>query len=903
MSASISIPLSLLPGKSDRDSGDLWLPTWLHAMDTAGVAQRLFACWLPQAIRDRLAEEVGEEGASSLIALLALVHDLGKMTPLFVARIAQSLPEIAHKLCAAGLDVPSHSAFRDATRSPHALAGAALLFDAGFPECVVQIVAAHHGQPMSIDDAYNLDIMTATYGQHYFGMKSAQAGAWKAAQREWIRFSLERAGYADIGELPKLSLPSQVVLSGLLIMADWLASNTTYFPLIPVDETGDPSMCDARTVSAWARIRLPDPWSPPCFAMDDFDFEARFGFAPNDVQRAVLHAAQGCVSPGLMILEAQMGVGKTEAALAAAEVFAARCGEGGIFFGLPTQATANGIFTRLVRWAQLQSEDCRHAIRLAHGMAEMNEDYRALFTGESRTQEDEDSGLIVHTWFKGRKQALLANFVIGTVDQLLLAALRQRHLMLRHLGLAGKVVVIDECHAYDAFMNQYLDRVLAWLGAYRVPVVLLSATLPAARREALVRAYAGGQIAHQDEGWATATAYPLLTWTDGGDVHSRAIWQHVPARNVRITRMDDGQLAPFLQDRLACGGCAGVIVNTVIRAQQIGAMLRDALPGFEVRVVHSHFLMTDRAAWEKRLLSDLGRDSTPQRRSRLIVVGTQVLEQSLDIDFDVMVSDLCPMELLLQRIGRLHRHAWRARPEPLLAAQCGVLCAGEGELESGAKTIYGEWLLQRTRALLPAAIALPQDIAPLVQAAYQTPEDEGDLAYAEHLKKRDDMRSRAKNYRIGEPDPGDPIPSLAGWLNTPQAGDERHMEASVRDGDMPIEVLVMVDHGDGRIGFASGGEDRRLSATHVPCEEDARRVAQQRLKLPHVFNYKSREVIAALEERTWARLCAWQESAWLRGELFLLLEANGSARLAGYQLHYDAIEGLTYRKEDDHADA
>lgn len=121
-----------------------------------------------------------------------------------------------------------------------------------------------------------------------------------------------------------------------------------------------------------------------------------------------------------------------------------------------------------------------HSIRLAHGAAELNEAYQQLIPGRSVTQEDDpDSGIMVHQWFEGRKQALLADFVIGTVDQLLLAALKQKHVMLRHLGLAGKVVVVDECHAYDAYMNRYLDRALAWLGCYHVPVILLSATLPA----------------------------------------------------------------------------------------------------------------------------------------------------------------------------------------------------------------------------------------------------------------------------------------------------------------------------------------------------------------------------------------------------------------------------------------
>ena len=218
----------------------------------------------------------------------------------------------------------------------------------------------------------------------------------------------------------------------------------------------------------------------------------RFGFAPNAVQRAVLEAVDTAAEPGILILEAQMGVGKTEAALAAAEIMANRFGLGGVFFGLPTQATANGIFPRLLGWADTQSEETLpQAIKLAHGMAELNESYLRLQGRGVQLEEDaqEEHQVQVHQWFRGNKQALLANFVIGTVDQLLLAALAQKHVMLRHLGLAGKVVIIDECHAYDTYMNCYLDRALEWLGWYKVPVILLSATLPARRRTELVEAY------------------------------------------------------------------------------------------------------------------------------------------------------------------------------------------------------------------------------------------------------------------------------------------------------------------------------------------------------------------------------------------------------------------------------
>ena len=299
-------------------------------------------------------------------------------------------------------------------------------------------------------------------------------------------------------------------------------------------------------------------------------------------------------------------------------------------------------------------------------MAELNECYLRLQGRGVQLEEDaqEAHQVQVHQWFRGNKQALLANFVIGTVDQLLLAALAQKHVMLRHLGLAGKVVIIDECHAYDTYMNCYLDRALEWLGWYKVPVILLSATLPARRRAELVEAYQQKK-AVPDAPWKTSCGYPLLTWTDGAEVKQTAIPPDAPGKTVQLTTLTEPELPALLRRKLAEGGCAGVIVNTVKKAQKIAQLLRESLPDKEVQLFHAQFLMPDRAARENQLMARIGKGSEPERRNDLIVVGTQVMEQSLDIDLDVLVTELCPMDLLLQRIGRLHRHR-RSRP----AARC-----------------------------------------------------------------------------------------------------------------------------------------------------------------------------------------------------------------------------------------
>ena len=488
---------------------------------------------------------------------------------------------------------------------------------------------------------------------------------------------------------------------------------------------GSDTLYPARVDRAWEALDLTSPWEVQSDVTEPGAFAERFGFPPNEVQRAMLEAVSQVQEPGVFILEAQMGVGKTEAALGAAEILAKHGGEGGIFFGLPTQATANGIFGRLLAWAEKQPDGLEHSIKLAHGMAELNEAYLRLQQDTVQVEEDleadpdvdPESRVMVHQWFRGNKQGLLADFVIGTVDQLLLAALKQKHVMLRHLGLAGKVVVIDECHAYDAYMNCYLDRALTWLGRYKVPVILLSATLPAKRRVELVRAYLNGRTA-PDGLWQTCRGYPLLTWTDGKRVEQTTIPLETEPRRVETFPLTEEQLTDTLRSALREGGCAGVIVNTVKKAQAVAARLRAELPEFEVVVFHAQFLMPDRAAKEEALMKRIGKHSTPEQRDKLIVVGTQVLEQSLDIDLDFLVTELCPMDLLLQRIGRLHRHEGRARPRPVAQARCAVLDTGTEDFDEGSKAVYGEWLLWRTRKFLPTAITLPDDIAPLVQGGF-----------------------------------------------------------------------------------------------------------------------------------------------------------------------------------------
>ena len=899
-------------GKTDPDNSSLWLPLWMHLRDTAGIMRFLVQQWLPESVRRNL--DLDEELLTRTVVFLGWVHDIGKITLAFAGPIMSLLPEAKQRL---EKDTELRWNEQEKKFSHHALAGEAILRELGCPEGLASVVGAHHGKPQEANNVLD-QLEDGVYETNYWS--KGRKTFWWSCWQELFDHALQESGFSDVKELPELSVPTELLLTGLLIMADWIASNTRYFPLIPVEEEGSDTLYPARVDRAWEALDLTSPWEVQSDVTEPGAFAERFGFPPNEVQRAMLEAVSQAQEPGIFILEAQMGVGKTEAALGAAEILAKHGGEGGIFFGLPTQATANGIFGRLLAWAEKQPDGLEHSIKLAHGMAELNEAYLRLQQDTVRVEEDleadpdadPESRVMVHQWFRGNKQGLLADFVIGTVDQLLLAALKQKHVMLRHLGLAGKVVVIDECHAYDAYMNCYLDRALTWLGRYKVPVILLSATLPAKRRVELVRAYLNGRTA-PDGPWQTCRGYPLLTWTDGKRVEQTTIPLETEPRRVETFPLTEEQLTDTLRSALREGGCAGVIVNTVKKAQAIAARLRAELPEFEVVVFHAQFLMPDRAAKEEALMKRIGKHSTPEQRDKLIVVGTQVLEQSLDIDLDFLVTELCPMDLLLQRIGRLHRHEGRARPRPVEQARCAVLDTGTEDFDEGSKAVYGEWLLWRTRKFLPTAITLPDDIAPLVQDVYGWEPDplpaspQSTAARAEYEKAQQIKMGKAKTFTILPPEEHRKRPSLNtldNWMDDVGAVSDNGARAAVRDGDPSIDVLVLMRDTSGNVRFLpdeTGQPGACVPTDEPPQPEMALQIARQKLRLPGYFSKKWSidKTIEILDAETRERFGMWQQSPLLRGELILLLDDHLTAQLAGQVLQYDRENGLTYRKEEE----
>ena len=915
-----------------------WLPLAIHLVDSAQVAKRLWRDWVPEGVKHAIASGLRaspvanakfqelEELTEQLFIFLASAHDLGKVTPVFQANNSGGFSpnlldtRLLDLQLVSGLPMPFD--FRDSLlspgKTPHALATQYLLEKAGCNKKVAAVLGAHHGKPPNAQTY--ADQLTGAYAMNYH-MGKAGKEAWGDVQCEMLGFILDLAALDNFNRLPIPNLAAQVLLSGLVIMTDWIASNEEYFPYIALSyawETMlDPEHMKMRSAKGIDALNLTNPWNAGTEWMYTELYQKRFAgdrtrFIPHLMQQVVAKLAGEINQPGIMVIEAAMGQGKTEAALVAAEIFAFKANRSGIFFALPTQATSDGIFSRIEQWVRHLDTNDTHSIRLAHGKAQFNKNFQSIFEGSVNiggSQEGSGDNLVVHQWFEGRKKALLADFVVGTIDQLLLAALKQKHVMLRHLGLAGKVVIIDECHAYDAYMSQYLNTSLAWLGAYQVPVIVLSATLPAEKRRMVINAYlnqSDSEVTQQDDAaWTQSRGYPLITWTDGNKVRQAVVPPQGEGQTVVIDCIHFDALEDRLQTLLSDGGCVGLVLNTVKRAQEVAKRLQRCFRDDTVKLLHSRFLGPDRAVKEQDLLRELGKQQPGEVRPQLrIVVGSQVLEQSLDIDFDLLITDLCPMDLLLQRIGRLHRHD-RMRPEKLQMACCMVIDLDVDQQEEGSSAIYGDYLLARTKALLPKQLLLPDDIPRLVQDVYndtfplvQEPPGYAE-AEAKHWHLIADKRRRAESYRIDLVWPDDPLQWMVGWLDTDVS--DKDGDAAVRDSDESIEVLLIQKKADARLYFLPWLENGQEINLHQPIDNFiAQALARQSIRLPGILckSWIINKTLKQLEDINWGALQTLQQSPWLKGLLVLPLDEHLSASLAGYRLHYDQSSGLTYEKED-----
>lgn len=718
-------------GKS-RSSGDLieFHPLPDHCTDVAAVLRALLS--IPRihaSLQSTTPSSLGAVAADRL-AVVAFLHDLGKCNwgfqakcDPFAPRTAGHVIEAVALLCDDGIRKRWPGEFRAL------LEAASTWFADGEVDLFSMLLAAisHHGRPVSLNDWRAAPGLGNWWRPH--GGVDPMSGVADLAATVRTRFP---SAFAGADSLVKATAAFQQRFAGLVMLADWIGSDTNFFPYRINDAEDRVGFATAAAQHALSAIGLSRDSTTLALA-----FEQTFGFLPSPAQRLLRDELPVDESSRLLILESETGSGKTEAALAWFLRLHDAHRVDGLYFALPTRVAARELYGRVWRAICATFPDASTrpgpVLLAVPGYTQIDGRSPVLTDPDGVLWEDSaDARRRERTWAAERpKRFLAAPVAVGTIDQALLSTLRVKHSLLRSVCLDRHLLVVDEVHASDTYMREVLKELLRGHLARGGHALLLSATLGDAataqffRRPVLPLKSASEQ------------AYPRIS----SPTRASALPNDGRRKTVKVELLgdlSDAPIVPRIRLALSTGARVLVVCNTVSRAN---ALLRavesdqeiDPSIFFAVRGVrcphHGRFARGDREVMDAAVSAAFGRSAAS---GPLLLVGTQTLEQSLDIDADWLVTDLCPMDVLLQRIGRLHRHPRRDRPDAFSTPRVLLRAPPEFDVEryvgkhgelrgpAGIGRVYADGrILQRTLDILQAepSVTIPRDNRRLVEQA------------------------------------------------------------------------------------------------------------------------------------------------------------------------------------------
>jgi CRISPR-associated endonuclease/helicase Cas3 len=734
-----AIPDSRLWGKlgpSNTAEGYDRYPLICHLLDTSAAALVLWDKWLRPGLRELITTAVApndEAAARAIFSAVAGLHDVGKANKIFQGQLYArhrdtAVRDITTELSGAGFDVAFPVGVIPGCKIPSVYTtimrrheAVSLFIQTGIwprgSDPVVGawasvVVGGHHGRFHPRFDPATKTAGCETASDYLMGLTKAE---WRAQQQAHETAVLKACGVTraqlDAPLRGEKTTTVIVLLTGLVMLADWLASgaeSVTHGRGLAIDPVASPV--------AWVNARCTEYFeqSIPQTLGLYHDLEDPLTAIMGDfaTSQSPLQAIAPTIGRGLWIATETTGSGKTEAAMLR---HTAVPGEG-ILFALPTRATTDAMFERIAGYYASST----NAAALLHAHRSMNNFY-------TNTSHPED-GLHSTPWLSDARNALFAPVSVGTCDQVLLGALRQKNTPVRLLALANRHIVVDEVHSFDHYQAALLEELLAWWGETDTRVTLLSASLPTAVALRYAQSYGGPEVTilpqypgHISVTASGATSAPLTS--------QRSYSLRVHLHEARATSLVDAHVERALKYRRQSADTRiAIVVNQVQRALDIARRLAEG--GERVIVLHSRMAAGHRAAVTRELHEVAGK-SSGQRG--VIVVGTQIIESSLDLDFDHMLSDLAPAPALIQRAGRLWRSTavvdgvWAQhrfpRPSPLPTLDVIIPTDESGALDPGASLPYLPGELRRTTEALrrdahdSRVIAIPADVQELVDVA------------------------------------------------------------------------------------------------------------------------------------------------------------------------------------------
>lgn len=777
----------------DMDIHSFWAKTspfqsvYTHALVSGTIAEVLAVEMLSDGVREQLSTDLGfrcKDDLVDFIGYLVSLHDIGKIEYNF-----QSKDETMRKLLKQTPELDEWPV----PNIRHEKTGQYFL-QAYWRRC---------GEERSASNLFAKVVGTHHQGKSGDGSYPADS-KWQSAR---IEIEMEMRRHFLKGQqfmLPvvaknKRGTPAAVLL-GIMILSDWIASGDTFADAESWIERPD---AEARIQKEAKAFLLKTGLKPIHFVWPE-SFSSLWPMIPDDglrpmqkeMERQMLAAQEKLLA---VLIEAPMGEGKTEAGIYAAVQMAKQWGKDGFYIALPTASTANQMVERTR--ALMEMHELSSAVRLLHSMAwlELSRD-QWKYTNEEHNE--------LGSWLAPLKRALLGQYAVGTVDQAMLAATNVKYGVLRLLGLANKALIIDEIHAYDTYMREILVRLLEWCKAMCIPVIMLSATLPPDMKKELLAPYTAQHL---------SASYPLITMLgQNGSVQEYPIAEtsHRLTISVGLEPIlnEPEQIAEFAIRKVKDDGCLCVLMNTVKEAQVVYLAIKERYSG-DLMLFHSQFPAGKRAEIEHACIRKYGKDKR-QRPKQSILVATQVVEQSLDVDFDVMITAVAPIDLLLQRMGRVFRHEDTARPPSHTSASVTVLSPSEEGHYGASAYVYPECLLNSAVRLLhnKQSIMIPEDLAALVRDAYdpqRAPKEEV-VKWNEKLIKDEVDAGASQQYLLKTPEKL--FTSLEPFGLYEDDGDSFSMTAKTRLGEPTVRIALLPPEDMERLQPFLKTEDGRKTA-------------------------------------------------------------------------------------------
>lgn len=804
------------------DKAPTWHPLAYHSLDVAAAMKTMIEARTQWVLALSARTSLTATEVKKWLILAAALHDLGKFAENFQGKVPELLEAFGH--------APKASTIG------HGQVGNCIWKTFGERKCLseqtqqtlktwVEAACSHHGTPVPHE---------------------GNIGDYMTRQSFEAALDYTKACFELFGSPSEANIDRQVLktwqetgpwqVAGLCILADWIGSNQAYFPYeAPIWSLKDYwALAQERAAKALSEIALEDAPCAASLALSDL-IEGASAASP---LQAFAEAETPTNAPQLYLIEDLTGAGKTEAALILSHRLMKAGAAEGLYWALPSMATANGLYNRLATtYRRLFSSPPLPSLVLAHSARELHDGFQVSLrtSGENYDRSKAPDSISAEAscaqfFADDRKKTLLAQVGIGTLDQALLGALPVRHQSLRLAALSRRVLVVDEAHAFDDYMTKGLEALLKLHRNAGGSAIILSATLTQDQRKRFVRAYAQPASEGLKE-----TAFPLVTHVHEKAETAREVPQTATRgthRDLSFERFETPELAmDYLLSKAKDGQCGIYIRNTVTEAREAFDYLKKHHD--QVDIFHARYAIGDRLARETEILNRFGKSSTPEQRRGQILVATQVAEQSLDLDFDHMVTDLCPMDLLIQRAGRLHRHGHRPpRPEPKLGIVSAPLSEGQSEdwyakLFPSGQYVYphvGElWrTLHTLEALggLPLKTGSPRD---LIEPVFSPLEDLTPEALQNKSEKAMGERQAARALGgLNFLKPEDFTPSKESWASdvcTPTRLGEQQvlLRLAVWQND---KILPLIDAGETSWRLSEISVPARIIGTPVaPCPE------------------------------------------------------------------------------------